>query len=77
MQIHVRLHGILRDRLPREAKGWTTVTLGEGATVADLLAALALDGYLHVAANEAVIEDFSQPLGIDDQVDIFLPVAGG
>jgi sulfur carrier protein ThiS len=77
MQIHVRLHGILRDRLPAEAKGRTVVRLDRGATFADLLASLALDGYLLVASNESVIEDFTQPLGSDDQVDVFLPVAGG
>jgi sulfur carrier protein ThiS len=77
MQINVRLHGILRDRLPAEANGRMVVRLADSATVADLLAELRLDGYLHVARNEGMIEDFTQPLESGDQVEIFLPSAGG
>jgi sulfur carrier protein ThiS len=77
MQIEIRLHGILRDRLPREAKGQTTLLLADGTTVADLLAALGLHGYLYVAVNDRMIEEHMQRLSDSDRVEIFVPSAGG
>ncbi len=41
MKIHLHLFSILREKLPREARGEAVLELGEGATLADLGRALA------------------------------------
>ncbi len=75
--IHVRLLGMLRDKLPREAKGRASLELPDGATVADLLAQLELRGHLQVAINDTIVENEDTPLRSGDQVEIFRPAAGG
>ena len=77
MDVTVRLHGILRDRLPVEAKGRTTLNLPEDARIADAINQLALVGHLQVAHNDVVIDDLALPLHDGDTIEVFLPVAGG
>ena len=77
MTVHIRLHGILRDRLPAEAKGRTTLNLPEDARITDALNHLALVGHLQVACNDVVTDDFALPLHDGDTIEVFLPVAGG
>jgi molybdopterin converting factor small subunit len=77
MEVTVRLHGILRDRLPSEAKGRTTLNLSEDARISDALDYLALAGHLQVACNDIVTDDLALPLHDGDTIEVFLPVAGG
>ena len=78
-RVHVRLYGILRDRLPPEAGGETTLTLKGDASVADVAAWLRQMGVkmaLEFAVNGEVV-DGDRPLSDGDRVEIFSPVAGG
>jgi molybdopterin converting factor small subunit len=77
--VTVRLSGRLAERLgPRRA-----IRVDEGATVDDLLAAVARAasfdgriGTLAVVADGRFLER-SQPLADGDEVDVLVPVAGG
>jgi molybdopterin converting factor small subunit len=77
MQVHIRLHGILRDRLAPELKGRATLDLSAGSSLQSLLDHLRLDGYLHASINEEIAEDFGSLLNNGDTVDLFRPSAGG
>jgi sulfur carrier protein ThiS len=63
LQVNVHLHGILRDKLPPEAKGRATITLDDGATVGDLLAQLGIKRRVIVALNEDQKQDKTQVIG--------------
>ncbi len=77
MNIHIRLHGALRDKLPAEAKGQTTLSLAEGATVTAVLTQLSLRGHLQVALNQAILDDNETTLKDGDTLEVFRPAAGG
>jgi len=77
IQVRVRLHGILRDKLPPEAKGQVEQTLPPEASIQSVIDNLGLDGHLNAAVNEVVIDDFDHSLHDGDMIEIFLPVAGG
>ena len=77
MMVHVRLHGIMRDRLPAEAKGRAELDLAKDATVQDVIAHFHLDGHLEAAVNEEVTDDWGRPLTEGDVIDVFRPAAGG
>lgn len=91
MQIHVQLFSILRDCLPPEAdRGRATITLPEGATLADLVTHLGIDRHLGHAAAELTTTaswqvmvsggfelDMGRVLQDGDEVRIFPPVSGG
>lgn len=80
MEIHVKLHGILRDRLPDEARGRLTLTLEEGARLQDLterLTGLGVQGPYEIAVDGEVTEDQNLPLTAGVTVDVFRPAAGG
>ena len=77
MQVNVRLHGILRDKLPAAQKGKTVVELPEGATVAQLLTHLDLTRRVEVAINEEHEADDDTVLHHEDQVHLFTVIGGG
>ena len=79
MKIHVHLHGILRDRLPVEAKGRTTLTLDNDAGISDIvtwLENIGISRRYELALNgQVIVEDLK--LSDGDAIDIFRPAAGG
>lgn len=77
MQVNVHLHGILRDKLPSEAKGRATITLDDGATVGDLLAQLDIKRRVIVALNGDQKQDKTHILQDGDQVSVFKVIGGG
>lgn len=77
IEIHVRLFGILRDRLPREAKGRTTLELPDQATVRDVLTHFEVQHHVSFAVNEEVDLEDSHILKDGDSVEIFRVAAGG
>lgn len=80
MKIHIRLHGILRDWLPPEARGQATWEFAEGASVADLLVVLDELGIrrrFNVARNGSTVNSESEPLEDGDEIDVFRSIAGG
>lgn len=76
MEIQVTLHGIMRDYLPREAKGKTTLELPTGATIEDVLAALKIERTINGAVNGEQVE-VTHGLQEGDEVQIFRPIGGG
>ncbi len=77
MQIGVKLYGRMRDALPAEMKGATTLQLPAGATTADALQALDLAQEIIVlSVNEEEVEA-DVPLADGDKIGIFAPIAGG
>ena len=77
MEIHVRLYGVLREKLPAEDHGRTMLELPEGATVDDVLTRLGVTGHFHVSVNEEMVDDRETVLRDGDQVDVLPPTAGG
>lgn len=77
INVHVHLHGILRDKLPRDARGRTDLSLPPTATVADVLAHFDIDRLVTIAVNEEVELDETHPLNDGDEVEIFRVAAGG
>ena len=77
IEIHIRLHGALRDKLPIEAKGRTTQTLNDGTTVTAVLEQLSLHRRIEVAINDEIVDNRDIILQDGDRVEIFRPVAGG
>lgn len=77
MQVHVHLHGILRDLIPPEAKGRATLSLSDGATVGDLLDQLGIKRRVVVALNDDHEPDRTHILRDGDQVSIYTIIGGG
>ena len=91
MQIQVQLFSILRDCLPPDSeRGQATVTLLQGATIADLVTHLGIDQHLGYDAAELTSRanwqvmvsgqfelDMGRVLQDGDEVGIFPPVSGG
>ena len=76
MEIQVKLHGILRDTLPRAAKGQTRLTLLPGATVATAAAALGLKATVSVSVNGQQTT-FDHVLQDNDELQFFKLIGGG
>jgi sulfur carrier protein ThiS len=77
MEVEVRLYSILREKLPPEARGRTTVTLEESATVADLLEALEIEPNVVVSVNGDHERDHDRQLNPGDLVRLFSSISGG
>jgi len=75
--IHIRLHGGLRDKIPAEAKGRTTLSLPEGTTVTAVLEQLLLRRRIEVAVNEEIVDNRDTALQDGDRIEIFRSAAGG
>jgi sulfur carrier protein ThiS len=76
MNIHIILVGSLRDKLPKQAKGRTRLTLAEGATVAQAIDALNLSPTT-TAAVGGVTVDKGHVLQEGDELQLFRMVGGG
>jgi len=77
MQINVRLFGAMRDLLPPEKRGKTTLELSSSAIVQDVLDHLGIDDYVIVSVNDEQESDTQTPLKSGDSVLIFEAAAGG
>jgi sulfur carrier protein ThiS len=77
MDITIRLHGLLRDKLPPETKGKTSLTLPGGATVKDVLSHFDIDRIVSIAVNDEIELEETHPLHDGDHVEIFRSGAGG
>jgi molybdopterin converting factor small subunit len=79
MKVQVKLLGTLRNKLPPEARGSTTLDLEPGTTVAGLLAKLGIgETSVHgVMINDALEADRARPLAEGDALVVLPPMAGG
>ncbi len=76
MEIKITLHGILRDYLPRQAKGKTTLTLPEGAAIDDVVRQFKIKQTV-VAAIDGVRVKTTRRLQDGDDLQMFRMVGGG
>ncbi len=76
MNVHLTLHGILRDYLPRTAKGKTTLSLPDGATVEDVLKSLKINRIVNGSVNGVQVEP-DRVLKDGDELQLFRPISGG
>lgn len=76
MEVHLTLHGILRDYLPRPAKGKTTLTLPEGATIEDVCEQLKIKQTVSAAVGGVQVEN-NHVLQDGDEVQMFRMIGGG
>jgi sulfur carrier protein ThiS len=76
VDIKVTLHGILRDYLPRPAKGQTIVSLPAGTTVSEVVQRLQIKQNVSAAIAGVEVEQ-SQVLQEGDDLHLFRLIAGG
>lgn len=77
MKVHLQLFSILRDKLPREARGETTLDLQDGTTIADVLAMLDITRNVVISVNDVHEPDKSRQLQNGDEIKMFSSVGGG
>jgi sulfur carrier protein ThiS len=77
LKIHLQLFSVLREKLPKEARGETMFDLSDGATVGDLLNALDIQRNVVISVNDAHEPDKTRVLHDGDDIKIFSSVGGG
>ena len=77
IHVDIRLHGILRDRLPAEKKGRTGLDLPEKSTVQAVIDHFDLNGALSIAVNDEIELHPDHPLTDGDCVELFRVAGGG
>ena len=77
IEIYIRLHGALRDKLRPEDKGRTTLTLPNDVSLTAVLEQLSLHRRIEVAVNDEIVDNRDTTLQDGDRVEIFRPAAGG
>ena len=76
MEVNLTLHGILRDYLPRQAKGKITLTLLEGTTVAEVVGQLKIKQTITAAVDGVQVET-GYVLRDGDNLQLFRMIGGG
>jgi sulfur carrier protein ThiS len=76
LEVKLTLHGILRDYLPRKAKGKTTLNLPDGATVDDVAEQLEIKQNVSAAVNGVEVET-NHVLQDGEDLHMFRHIAGG
>jgi molybdopterin converting factor small subunit len=74
VNVHVRLYGILREKLPPD--GRTALSLVTGSAIKDVVERLAITGHVQTAVN-GQIQPLDTILADGDTVEIFRAAAGG
>ena len=77
IQIHVRLHGTLREILPAETNGRTTMSFPERTQISAVLEELSIHRHIQVAVNDEIEDNLDKTLQDGDHLEIFRPSAGG
>jgi molybdopterin converting factor small subunit len=77
MRIHLQLFSVLREKLPKEARGEAMFDLSDGATVGDLLHALDIQRNVVISVNDTHETDKARVLRDGDDIKIFSSVGGG
>ena len=77
MEIRLQLFSILREKLPAEKKGKTTLNIDEGTTLADILEMYDINQRVAISVNGVQIRDHSRELQDGEEIKIFTSVGGG
>jgi len=75
--VRLQLYSILREKLPPEAKGQSTLDLEDGATIADIIEMLDIRRNIVISVNDVHEPDISRALRDGDSVRMFSSVGGG
>jgi sulfur carrier protein ThiS len=76
VEVKVTLHGILRDYLPRQAKGKTTLQLPEGVTIEEVIQQLNIKQNVSAAVNGIEVQT-THVLQSGEDLHLFRLIAGG
>jgi sulfur carrier protein ThiS len=76
LEVKVTLHGILRDYLPRQAKGRTTLELAEGTTIEAVVQRLEIKQNVSAAIDGIEVQN-SHVLQNGEELHLFRLIAGG
>lgn len=77
MLIHLTLYSLLRDLLPKDARGRADLDLPPASTLADLRARVGITGPAVFTVNGQLERDETHPLRDGDHVSVFRPAGGG
>lgn len=77
MQIKIKLYSILRDKLPSNKNGETTLEMGVNSSLQDLLDKLDINRHVVISVNDEHQSEFHQPLKDGDYVRVFTIIGGG
>lgn len=77
MQVTVILHSILREKLPLELKGNTTLELSNGATILKVIEQFDLPIGVGISLNDEIHQDLAYILKDGDMLRFFLRAGGG
>jgi sulfur carrier protein ThiS len=77
LEVHITLHGFLRDYLPRQAKGKTTLSLPDGVTIETVLQQLKIKQNAVSAAVGGIQVEADHVLQNGDDLQIFRAIGGG
>ena len=76
MDVNIKLHGILRDYLPKKAKGRTTLTVSEVTTISNIIEQLKIKQTVSAVVNGTEVEN-NHTLQNGDELQMFRLIAGG
>ncbi len=77
MKVSVSLFGMLREKLPAEAKGKAVLELAEGSRISDVLHRLDITTPVKASVNEELERDLLRQLHDGDSLQLFRPAGGG
>ena len=77
LEVNVQIYSILREKLPAEARGRTTLHLETETTLTDIIELFEIKRSVVIGVNGAYERDHSHPLRDGDEVKIFSAVSGG
>jgi len=72
VKVKVQLYSILREKLPPEAKGKTSLSLKEGTSLAGILEIFDIRNRVVISVNGAHERDFSREVKDGDEVKIVI-----
>jgi sulfur carrier protein ThiS len=76
VEVKITLHGILRDYLPRNVKGKTTLQLPEGVTIEEVVQQLKIKQNVSAAVNGVEVQT-NHILQSGEELHLFRLIAGG
>lgn len=77
MKVTVILHSVLREKLPPNFRGKTTLELTDGATIMDVVEQLDLPKGISFSLNDEILQELDHPLANGDLLRFFRLAGGG
>lgn len=77
MKVQLHLYSVLRDKLPKEARGHVQLDLEEGVSLSDLLEQLEIPRRVVISVNGKHETDLNRCMADGDDIHVFSSVSGG